>query len=137
MPTITPSLPSDAYSTGGTATGYNAASSGSSVGQKIGITISVTCDVWSVKGGAGLGCNGHASVSYSTDGGTTWTSAVRSNNGAGDFSGTTTINLSTATISQIQIATSASSGASGGEGSASVSAWSITYSDARRRVYVC
>lgn len=137
MPTITPSLPSDAYSTGGTATGYNAASSGSSVGQKIGITISVTCDVWSVKGGTGLGYNGHASVDYSTDGGATWTVLAASNNAVGNFSGTKTINLSTATISQIQIATSASSGTLGGEGSASVSAWSITYSDARRRVYVC
>ena len=136
MPTINPANPGDSYSTGG-GIYSNEADSGSSVGQKIGITISVTCDVWSVKGGTGLGYRGHASVDYSTDGGATWTALAASNNAVGNFSGTKTANVSTAAISQIRLRTLANSGPSGGEGSASVSAWSITYSDARRRVYVC
>ena len=136
MPTITPTNPGDSYSADG-GTYSNEADSGSSIGQKINVVVAATCNVWSVKGGKGLGYLGHASVDYSTDGGATWTVLAASSNAVGDFSGTKTANVSTAAISQIQLRTLANSGTSGGEGSASVSAWSITYSDARRRVYVC
>jgi len=136
MPTINPTSPNEAYSSGGTEGGPNVASSGSSAGLKNGVSLSVTCSVTST-GTTGLTNRGLAVLDYSTDGGTTWTTIVSDVNGANDFSGTKVVDVGTAAISSIQLRTDAKSGTASGTADVAVSAWSIAYSDARRRVYVC
>lgn len=135
MATITCTVPNIAYSSGGTEDAETA-SSGSSVGQKNGVSLSITCSLTST-GTMGLTNRGTATLSYSTDSGTTWTTIISDVNGANDYSGTKVVNVGTAVVSQIMILADAKSGTADGEATVQVSAWSITYSDARRRVYVC
>ena len=135
MATISCTCPDTAYSSGGTEDAETA-SSGSSVGQKNGVSLSITCSLSST-GTIGLTNRGTATLSYSTDSGSTWTTILSDTNGAHDYSGTKVVNVGTAVISQVKIQADAKSGTTDGEATVQVSAWSITYSDARRRVYVC